>query len=211
MSESELFQLRRNDFNQDLCLSLTSILASSSLCDVTLVCGDGHLSAHKVILAASSTFFSSIFNINHHSHPLIFLRGIKVVHMRALLDYIYSGSATVKEENLSSFLAVAEDLLIEGLMKKNSASINKLEGKVEESAGESKTALINFKTLLGINPVSLMKNDAGMKISTVKMETETETTVNHPGSTSSNVSDVMNVKETSQKEVSLSQDLITED
>eukprot|EP00090_Calanus_glacialis_P016226 TRINITY_DN25445_c0_g1_i1.p1 TRINITY_DN25445_c0_g1~~TRINITY_DN25445_c0_g1_i1.p1 ORF type:complete len:333 (-),score=91.02 TRINITY_DN25445_c0_g1_i1:56-1009(-) len=116
---SEQFQLRKSSFSCDLSVSLSSLLASSSLCDVTLIFEDGHLSAHKVILAASSSFFSSVFSLNHHKHPLIYLRGIKTVQMKALLDYIYSGTTQVIEEDLAGFLAVAEDLKIDGLMKDN--------------------------------------------------------------------------------------------
>ena len=38
--------------------------------------------------------------------------------MQAVLAYIYSGGTQVAEEDLSSFLAVAEDLQVEGLIKK---------------------------------------------------------------------------------------------
>ena len=39
--------------------------------------------------------------------------------MQAVLTYIYSGGTQVAQEDLSSFLAVAEDLKVEGLRKKN--------------------------------------------------------------------------------------------
>ena len=38
--------------------------------------------------------------------------------MQAVLSYVYSGGAQVAEEDLTSFLAVAEDLKIEGLIKR---------------------------------------------------------------------------------------------
>ena len=39
---------------------------------------DGHqIEAHKVILAASSPFFQAILKKNKHTHPLIYLRGMK--------------------------------------------------------------------------------------------------------------------------------------
>ena len=49
---------------------------------VTLQAGapmaDGHqIEAHKVILAASSPFFQAILKKNKHTHPLIYLRGMK--------------------------------------------------------------------------------------------------------------------------------------
>merc|ERR1711892_1465938 len=128
---TENFQVENSHFSCDLSLSLSSLLASSSLCDVTLICEDGHLAAHKVILAATSTFFSSVFHLNYHNHPLIYLRGIKTVQMKAVLDYIYSGATQVIEEDLANFLAVAEDLKIDGLMKSNQKASKKLKGKIK--------------------------------------------------------------------------------
>jgi hypothetical protein len=145
---SEHFQLRKSRFSCDLSLSLSSLLASSSLCDVTLVFEDGHLAAHKVILAASSSFFSSVFSLNHHKHPLIYLRGIKTVQMKALLDYIYSGATQVVEEDLAEFLAVAEDLKIDGLMKDDkqpAADVQEII-KTEESKYKSEFAVADTKS-----------------------------------------------------------------
>lgn len=116
---TENCRLEHTNFSCDLSLSLSSLLASSSLCDVTLVCSDGHLAAHKVILAATSSFFSSVFNLNHHNHPLIYLRGIKTEQMKAVLDFLYSGVVNVTEEGVDDFLEVANDLKIEGLMVKH--------------------------------------------------------------------------------------------
>ena len=40
-------------FGRSLTASLSQLLAARSLCDATLVCSDGSLAAHRVILAAS--------------------------------------------------------------------------------------------------------------------------------------------------------------
>ena len=115
---SEQFHLENSNFSSSLTSSLCSLVTSSSLCDCTLICSDGELSAHKVILAATSSFFSSVFSLHHHNHPLIYLRGVKTDQMQAVLTYIYSGGTQVAQEDLSSFLAVAEDLQVEGLTRK---------------------------------------------------------------------------------------------
>jgi len=113
----EQFHLKNISFSSSLCSSLSSLLATSSLCDCSLICSDGQLSAHKVVLAAASRFFSSVFSLHQHNHPLIYLRGIKAGQMQAVLDYVYSGATQVAEKDLASFLAVAEDLKIDGLNK----------------------------------------------------------------------------------------------
>eukprot|EP00090_Calanus_glacialis_P004238 TRINITY_DN13136_c0_g1_i2.p1 TRINITY_DN13136_c0_g1~~TRINITY_DN13136_c0_g1_i2.p1 ORF type:complete len:339 (-),score=67.52 TRINITY_DN13136_c0_g1_i2:107-1033(-) len=113
----EQFHLEHSNFNSSLTSSLCSLMSSSSLCDCTLICSDGQLSAHKVILAASSSFFSSVFSLHHHQHPLVYLRGVKTGQMQAVLSYAYSGGAQVAQEDLPGFLALAEDLGVEGLVK----------------------------------------------------------------------------------------------
>ena len=110
------YSLESINFASNLAASLTSLLDGSYLCDVTLVCDDGQLSAHKVILAASSRFFSSVFQANPHNHPLMYLRGVKTYQMQSVLQFIYAGVTAMEEENVSNFLAVAADLKIGGLM-----------------------------------------------------------------------------------------------
>ena len=114
---SDKLQLANHNFISSLTSSLSSLLTSSTLCDCTLICSDGQLSAHKVILAASSSFFSSVFSLHHHQHQLVYMRGVKTGQMQAVLSYAYSGRAQVAQEDLPGFLALAEDLGVEGLVK----------------------------------------------------------------------------------------------
>ena len=53
--------------------------------DVILACGDGlQVEAHKVVLIASSPFFLNILKRNKHSHPLIYMRGVKSENIIAM-------------------------------------------------------------------------------------------------------------------------------
>ena len=89
---------------------------STDFVDVTLACEDGHqIEAHKVILAESSPFFQSILLRNQHSHPLIYMRGVKSDNMTAMVDFLYCGEANVDQENMDPFLAFAEELQLKGL------------------------------------------------------------------------------------------------
>merc|ERR1712129_678602 len=53
---------------------------------------------------------------NKHPHPLIYMRGLKSEDLVAMVDFIYFGEANVDQENLDSFLNVAEELQLKGLM-----------------------------------------------------------------------------------------------
>ena len=88
--------------------------------DVTLACEDGQqVEVHKVILAASSPFFQKLLGRNKHPHPLIYMRGMKSDDLLAIVDFLYGGEANVFQENLDSFLAIAEELQLKGLMGKS--------------------------------------------------------------------------------------------
>ena len=103
---------------------------------MTLACEDGHqIEAHKVILAASSPFFQAILKRNKHSHPLIYMRGVKSVDLVAMVDFLYSGEANVYQEDLDSFLAIAEELKLKGLEGSNNEEDRK---ETELSATEYK-------------------------------------------------------------------------
>ena len=87
--------------------------------DVTLACDDEQLQAHKVILSACSPFFRTVLRRNRHEHPLLYLKGVKYADLVSVLNFMYHGEVNVAQEELNSFLAVAEDLKVKGLTQCN--------------------------------------------------------------------------------------------
>ena len=84
--------------------------------DVTLACEDGQqVEVHKLVLISSSPFFKNLLQRNKHTHPLIYMRGVKSKDLVTMIDFLYHGEANVYQENLESFLAIAEELQIKGL------------------------------------------------------------------------------------------------
>ena len=113
---SEKLCLQWNDFKENVNSAFGRLRDDKEFSDVTLACEDGqHMEAHKVILAASSPFFEKILQRNKHPHPLIYFRGFKSEDLVAILDFLYFGEANVYQENLDSFLAIAEELRLKGL------------------------------------------------------------------------------------------------
>ena len=49
------------------------------------------------------------------SHPLIYMRGVKSDDMVALVNFLYYGETKVFQDNLDSFLSIAEELQLKGL------------------------------------------------------------------------------------------------
>ena len=118
-SMSEKLCLQWNDFQENVKIAFGNLREDKHFTDVTLACEDGQqLEAHKVILAASSPFFQKLLERNKHPHPLIYMRGLKSEDLLAIVDFLYCGEANVYQENLDSFLAVAEELQLKGLMGK---------------------------------------------------------------------------------------------
>ena len=77
--------------------------------DVTLACQDQQFKAHKVVLAACSPFFEQVLKNHQHPNPLIFLKGVEVKHMEALLDFVYCGEVSLEQLEVEGFLRAGEE------------------------------------------------------------------------------------------------------
>ena len=51
------------------------------------------------------------------------MRGMKSENLLAIVDFLYNGEANVFQENLDSFLAIAEELQLKGLMGKTDENV----------------------------------------------------------------------------------------
>ena len=74
-----------------------------------------------MILAACSPFFQNLLKRNKHPRPLIYMRGVQSLDLLAIIDFLYYGEANVYQENLDSFLAIAEELKLKGLTGQKSS------------------------------------------------------------------------------------------
>ena len=100
--------------------------------DVTLVCEeDKQIKAHRVILSAYSPFFSTVLKWTKHSHPMIYMRGLKSKDLVAIVNYIYHGEANIYQEDLDDFLALAEELQLKGLAGSTNRDIGNLEVNIK--------------------------------------------------------------------------------
>ena len=116
MPGTEKFCLKWNDFQENVNSAFSNMRKDNNFCDVTLACEGGfQLEAHKVILLASSPFFANVLNRNKHTHPYIYMRGLKPDDLEAVVDFLYYGEANIYEENLATFLGIAEELKLKGL------------------------------------------------------------------------------------------------
>ena len=122
---AEKFCLRWNDFESNISSAFRDLKGDKDFFDVSIVCeGEGVIEAHKVILAACSPLFKSILrrmNSPIQNRMFLYLKGVKAVEMEAVMNFMYFGEVNVAQQDLNSFLAVAEELKIKGLTHNNSA------------------------------------------------------------------------------------------
>ena len=113
---NEKFCLKWNDFEQNISGAFRELKDDADFFDVTLACdSDEQVSAHKVILSACSPFFRQVLRRHKHQHPLLYLRGVSFSDLESVLAFMYNGEVNIAQEQLNSFLAVAEDLKVKGL------------------------------------------------------------------------------------------------
>ena len=111
------YNLKWKYLNSTRTSSLSDIFEDKSFTDVTLVSDDQiPFQAHRYVLSAFSPVLKNILlNNNPHSHPLIFLRGVKHQELDSILQFIYFGKALVCHENMRRFAQAAKDLQIKKL------------------------------------------------------------------------------------------------
>ena len=116
MATSEKLCLQWNDFKENMSVSFGELRADNDFTDITLACEDGkQIEAHKVVLASSSPFFRELLRRNRNPHPLVYMKGLKSEDLVAMMDFLYKGETNVFQENLDSFLALADELKLKGL------------------------------------------------------------------------------------------------
>ena len=112
MAANDVFCLRLQDFEVNIRESWKEIQNERDFCDVTLACDDQQIPTHKIILSCGSPVFRNILKQNSNQHQFIYLRGVKYKDLSNLLNFMYQGEVNIPQEELNSFLAVAEDLKI---------------------------------------------------------------------------------------------------
>ena len=124
-----------NDFKESVGSAFGRFKEDNNFADVTLVCEDGsQIETHKVILAASSPFFENLLKMNKHPHPLVYMRGVNSEDLEALINFLYYGEANISQENLDSFLAIAQELQLKGLVGQNTAEVEESHFDVDKKA-----------------------------------------------------------------------------
>ena len=90
------------------------------LCDITLMTNDGkEFKAHRNVLSAASLFFSKLLqsNMRENREGIVRFEEISGTVMEDVLEFIYTGSVEVTQENFKDLIAAANYLLVPELKK----------------------------------------------------------------------------------------------
>lgn len=112
----ENYSLRWSNHQSHILEAFDALLQQNSLVDVTLVCADRSLRAHKVVLSACSPFFERVFNDTPCKHPVIVLKDFRGWLVQAIVDFMYHGEIAIPQERLSQLIQAGESLQIRGLI-----------------------------------------------------------------------------------------------
>ena len=111
------FCISWKDFPSHLGSTFQDLIAERHFADVTLVSDDQkQIQAHRIVLSASSHVLKNILVNNPHSHPLIFLKGIKHQELHSILQFMYLGEASINQDSINKFMENARDLEVKDLV-----------------------------------------------------------------------------------------------
>ena len=112
-------------FSAHLASTFQDLATEGHFTDVTLVSDDQiQISAHRLVLSACSPVLKDLLLNNPHPHPLLYLRGVKQQELQSILQFMYLGEATILQERINVFLAVANDLDVKELSKDDESKVN---------------------------------------------------------------------------------------
>ena len=85
------------------------LLDRQELCDITLCAGEQEFLAHRIVLAACSPYFSAMFTNGHieREQPRVILNGVDSVILESLINFAYTASLEIREDNVQNLLVGA--------------------------------------------------------------------------------------------------------
>lgn len=119
------YSLRWNNHQSHILSAFDALLQAETLVDVTLVCAETSVRAHKVVLSACSPFFQRIFSENPCKHPVIVLKDFLGWEVQAIVDFMYKGEISVGQEQLQNLIKAAESLQVRGLAHQEHLGVEK--------------------------------------------------------------------------------------
>ena len=92
------------------------LIKEKDFLDVTIACDDNQqIKAHKIILSAGSLFLRNILSNINHPLPYLYLGGVSKNNLQHIVEFIYTGSTNIEEDQVGDFIIAAQQLQVTGL------------------------------------------------------------------------------------------------
>lgn len=111
-----------NSHQSNMHSAFPKLLSSEQFVDVTLACDGGSIKCHKVVLSACSDYLERLLLEIPCTHPIIFLRDMRMWELQALVEFMYRGEVYVEQQQLAKLMQAAEVLQVRGLSTQGSDS-----------------------------------------------------------------------------------------
>ncbi|KAH8322552.1 hypothetical protein KR074_004980 [Drosophila pseudoananassae] len=111
------YSLRWNNHQNHILRAFDALLQTKTLVDVTLVCAETSIRAHKMVLSACSPFFQRVFAETPCKHPVIVLKDFRGWVVQAIVDFMYRGEISVPQQRLQTLIQAGESLQVRGLVE----------------------------------------------------------------------------------------------
>jgi len=108
-------RMRWADHSDTFLRTFSVMYNDESYTDCTLVAEKQFFKAHRVILSSASDLFDEMFKMTPSTqHPLIFMKDVKAMELRILLDFIYKGEVAIPPSLIPDLVKVGGDLKVKG-------------------------------------------------------------------------------------------------
>ncbi|XP_012535422.1 broad-complex core protein isoforms 1/2/3/4/5 [Monomorium pharaonis] len=118
--DRQQFCVSWNSHQSNMHSAFPKLLSSEQFVDVTLACDGGSIKCHKVVLSACSDYLERLLLEIPCTHPVIFLRDMKMWELQALVEFMYRGEVYVEQQQLATLMQAAEVLQVRGLSTQGS-------------------------------------------------------------------------------------------
>lgn len=110
--DRQQFCVSWNSHQSNMHSAFPKLLSSEQFVDVTLACDGGSIKCHKVVLSACSDYLERLLLEIPCTHPVIFLRDMKMWELQALVEFMYRGEVYVEQQQLATLMQAAEVLQV---------------------------------------------------------------------------------------------------
>ena len=118
MQSTDKFCFRWGEFETNVEKSFREVRIAKDFTDVTLLCEDGEIDAHRLVLSSGSVFFEEVLKRTKNPQPLLYLKGFKKRELKFILDFLYEGEANVFMADIERFFEISKELKVKGISEK---------------------------------------------------------------------------------------------